>query len=435
VLVLTGAFFYDRYSTWIDRQFVQIERQREALSQLENLEAGLSDAATAARGFVLSAESVHVNDYRLAAAATRERLAAMERQERTSGSPGDLLLRQAWSYLDSLDEMVNSVERRGGRPPTRETVSSVGVVSKAAVDSLITLRRTEFADALVARRDVLKGRLQRGRFLNWIAAGAAATFLIGFWTLLRRAFKQRQRAAAALATLNASLEETVRRRTEELTDLSQHLLSVRDEERAALAREIHDEIGSEIMVVRMECDRLQKMRTVDDPAAEASWSRIKHALGELTVAHRRIINALHPTVLDHLGLEAAIGALLKESLEPAGLQYELFVDGCVDDLQPAVGIAAYRVVQEAISNVLKHAHAKYATVELVRDSTALTVQVTDDGVGCASRSMEKGRLGVVGMRERAHQLGGSFNIEPGPNAIGTRVTARFAILDRKRPAK
>jgi signal transduction histidine kinase len=248
-----------------------------------------------------------------------------------------------------------------------------------------------------------------------------------FGALLRYYFYENQSASRALSAVNETLEQAVRSRTAELSDLSQHLLTIRDEERAALARDIHDQIGSELAALRMDCARLERADTGHNPLAKSTWPRIRAALDELTQAHRRIIKSLHPTVLDHLGLEAAIRELLKERLRGERLEHHLSVEGSMQDLPADVAIAAYRVVQESLSNVLKHAKATQVSIVVRRHASMLTVDVSEDGVGVEAGAADKGRLGLVGMRERAHKLGGSFHIGQGPAGTGTRVTARFRV--------
>jgi signal transduction histidine kinase len=103
----------------------------------------------------------------------------------------------------------------------------------------------------------------------------------------------------------------------------------------------------------------------------------------------------------------------------------LTLDGDQSALPGGVPIAVYRLVQEAVNNAVKHAHATCLDVTLARSATTLTVTITDDGIGMESHAMTKGRLGLIGMRERAYRLGGSFDIGPGPAGRGTRVAAEF----------
>ena len=268
--------------------------------------------------------------------------------------------------------------------------------------------------------------LQLAQTSNWHAAIASLVVLLVASGLMLRYLRERDQVADEPQALNASLEGTVRQRTAELSELSQHLLTVRDEERASLARDIHDEIGSELSALILELANLRTAVTAGEPVAEAIWSRIKGALQEMTAAHRRIINALHPAILEHLGLEAAVRTVVDEVAHRHDLACGLTVDGDLSALPRGVPIAAYRLVQEALNNAVKHAHATCVDVSLARSATAFTVTVTDDGIGMENHAMTKGRLGLIGMRERAYRLGGSFDIGSGPAGRGTRIVAEFS---------
>ena len=221
-------------------------------------------------------------------------------------------------------------------------------------------------------------------------------------------------------------EALVSQRSEELSRLSQHLLSVREEERAAIARDIHDDIGGALTAIRIDLAALRDSLGRGKVVPKEMWARIERTLGEVTIAHRRIINALHPSMLDSLGLEAALTALLDECGQRHPLQIDLHVDGDTARLPSDVAIAAYRLVQESMNNVVLHAGATRVDVRVDRSPTMLSVSITDDGVGFDPSVGARGRLGLVGMRERALKLGGSFEIGP-QEQKGTRVRATFPL--------
>ena len=221
-------------------------------------------------------------------------------------------------------------------------------------------------------------------------------------------------------------EAIISRRTEELSRLSQHLLSVREEERAAIAGDIHDDIGSALSAIRIDVALLHDNVRAGKIVPADTWARLERTVTEMTIAHRRIINALHPTMLDHLGLEPAIAGMVEECRQRHSITVQLRVQGLTTGLPPEVAIAAYRVVQEAINNVVQHANATRIEVAVERSATLLAVTITDDGVGFEPRTATQGRLGLVGMRERALKLGGVFEI--GANeGKGTRVRAAFPL--------
>ena len=221
-------------------------------------------------------------------------------------------------------------------------------------------------------------------------------------------------------------EALVSRRTEELSQLSQHLLSVRDEERATIARDIHDDIGGALTAIRIDIGSLRDTVANARSVPTDVWARIERTLGQVMIAHRRIINALHPSVLDTLGLEAALEAMLNECRQRHAPKFTLHVEGETARLPSDVSIAAYRLVQEAINNVVLHARATEVEVSVERRATAVSVTVTDNGIGYDPATATRGRLGLVGMRERALKLGGTFEIAS-HTPRGTRVCALFPL--------
>ncbi len=426
LLVAVAASLNDRYGASIQDSFIATGQQRETLTDLLDLDNALDEATSGARAFLLSGNRDHLIPYTAAAAASRSLLDKMSDGPGVAGST-DAIVAQARAYLGSLESIVASIEAGQRQAALAEAGPDLGRAANAALQAGINTQREQLTRSVLERRTSILRELQEARRFNLLAAFSVASVLLAFGALLRHYIKRNADASRALAAANASLGDTIRRRTAELTELSQHLLSVREEERAELARDIHDQIGSELAALRMDCARLESAGTGHNPLAQSTWPRIKVALNDLTLAHRRIINSLHPTVLDHLGLEAAIRGLLRERLTNAPVAFQLTVQGGMDGLPPPVAIAAYRVVQEAISNVLKHANGKHIAIMLRRRASMLTVHVIDDGVGIGAERSDKGRLGLVGMRERAHKLGGSFHVGAGPGNVGTRVTARFRV--------
>lgn len=427
VLVIIAASLNDRYGAAIQDNFIATGHQREALGALVDLDDELADATSSARAFLLSGDRDQLIPYAAAASASRSLLRGIETEQGKVDASAAGFVQQARSYLDALDTMVTKMDAGERNAALAAAGPDLGHAAKAALQSEIHAQRAQMNQSVLERRAAIMHQLSDARRFNLLAAVTLALVLVVFGVLLRYYFYETQYASRALAAINATLEHTIRQRTAELTELSQHLLTVREEERAALARDIHDQIGSELAALRMDCARLESAGTGHNPLAKSTWPRVRKALDELTQAHRRIINSLHPTVLDHLGLEAAIRELLAERLSTEPLEHHLSVEGSMQHLPPEVAIAAYRVVQEALSNVLKHAKAKRVGIVLRRHPSMLTVDITDDGIGITPGAADKGRMGLVGMRERARKLGGSFHVGSGPARVGTRMTARFRV--------
>ncbi len=207
----------------------------------------------------------------------------------------------------------------------------------------------------------------------------------------------------------------------ELHDTANKLIGAQEEERRTIARELHDEVGQVLTAIKVELTVAQRSITAG-ASAEALAEAHTITDGALQTV-RNLAQLLHPAALDDLGLPAAIDASLRGLARRHDLRAELHQVGMAERLPRDVELAAYRIVQEAITNVVKHAHARECHVHLTHLPDRLLVEVEDDGIGfrgdTESVSTERG-LGLVSVRERASRLGGTFNILSAPGE-GTRL--------------
>lgn len=228
-------------------------------------------------------------------------------------------------------------------------------------------------------------------------------------------------APAATAIENAKLFEQVNASREELQTLSRRLVEVQEAERGHVARELHDETGQALSSMLLSLSLLEQEAT--NPEAVISRAIELEALADdmLENLHRLAMN-LRPAALDHLGLMAALEQYISSferqhdittQVETVGLQGER--------LPPDMETALYRIVQESLTNVARHAHATHVDVVTEKHDDRVMVIVEDDGIGFdPEAAMRSSRLGLLGMRERAEMLGGSLTIESTPGT-GTTV--------------
>ena len=235
---------------------------------------------------------------------------------------------------------------------------------------------------------------------------------------------------AALASLYAGrLESHLRRQrardvqnTEDLQRLSAKLITVQEEERRTIARELHDEVGQVLTAIKVELAVAQTaVETSGGPARVLEDARIITEGALQTV--RDLSHLLHPAMLDDLGLPAALDWYLRGVSKRYDIRATLQHQGTDDRLAVETEVAAFRIVQEALTNVVKHARATSCHVALHRHGDTLDLTIEDDGIGidlpCVD-SKERRGLGLVGIRERVAQLRGSFRIERGA-AGGTKI--------------
>jgi signal transduction histidine kinase len=284
------------------------------------------------------------------------------------------------------------------------------------------------------RREVLRDLL--------VAVGVAllttivtVAVLIGLNKLLQRYVRDRERAAQALREANQHLNQLVEQRTAELTELSQHLIRVSEEEKAKLARELHDTLGSNLTAINMDVNWIQRRLPEATREVKERLQRVLQMLTDTVELKHQVIEGLRPSHLDNLGLAFAIRAHCREFTRRTGIGCEIDVQEDFDDLDPDASIALYRIAQEALTNIAKHAQATRVRMQLTRETDGVRLVIADDGVGVAEESLSKPKShGVVGMRERMRQIGGRFLISRPPSGRGTVVEAFIPAARKAAPS-
>lgn len=267
---------------------------------------------------------------------------------------------------------------------------------------------------------------------------------------------ERKRTEDALRHAKAELEHRVQDRTGELRsalaqvrELAAHSNSVREEERTRIAREIHDELGSLLVALKMDVNwmdrRLYEQRLRDPHEAELMRERLRckcqsmSRLIESAVDNvGRIITDLRPSILDHQGLWAALEWQAQEFVQSAELvlDWHMQVDGA-PELHDTDAMAVFRIFQEMLSNVGRHARARALFIDIQADDTHLCLRVRDDGVGAPMQAFEADdAYGVMGMRERARHLGGELHIHSSPGSgscFALKLPLKFATAQEGAP--
>jgi PAS domain S-box-containing protein len=235
---------------------------------------------------------------------------------------------------------------------------------------------------------------------------------------------------AAVAVQNAWLFEQVRAGRERLQFLSRRLVEIQESERRYIARELHDHAGQTLTSLMLGLGTIEreagKPEFVRTRAAELK-NMTDHVLEDL---HRLAVN-LRPASLDHLGLTSALEQFIKAFAQDTHLPIRLKTVGLSDDdrLPAEIETTLYRIVQEALTNVIRHAHASRVDVVLERRDGSLLVIVEDDGIGFdADLARESGHLGLLGMEERTEMLGGTLTVESQPGR-GTTLFVEVPYAD------
>jgi signal transduction histidine kinase len=215
--------------------------------------------------------------------------------------------------------------------------------------------------------------------------------------------------------------EDVATRSRELSSLSAFLQTHSEREKQRLARELHDQLGGILTPAKMDLAWLLA-RLGDDPQFRERMWRLSGMIDQGIDLKRRIIENLRPSLLDHLGLAAAVRWYVDETCVAAGIACQVRI-GKLERLAPDLEIALFRVVQESLNNVIRHAQAKNVELVIERNPAGLRVAVYDDGVGLAD--VERARAnshGLAGMAQRMRAIDGTLSIDS-KKGEGTRVEA------------
>jgi signal transduction histidine kinase len=220
--------------------------------------------------------------------------------------------------------------------------------------------------------------------------------------------------------LEGRVEAEVARRTQELGSLSAFLQTNSEREKAALARELHDELGGILTPAKMDLAWLQS-RLGGDPDYAARMARLGALIDQGIDLKRRIIENLRPSLLDHLGLESALQWYVDEACRKAKIEPHLHISKTLERLAPDLEIALYRLVQEAVTNAVRHSQAQHLDLTIERTPKGVHMTVQDDGVGIGNlEAAKKLSHGLAGMSHRARSINGTFGVHS-LSGQGTRV--------------
>jgi PAS domain S-box-containing protein len=229
-------------------------------------------------------------------------------------------------------------------------------------------------------------------------------------------------------------EEALRASREEIRELALAASSAREQEKSRIARELHDELGQALTALKIDVGWLRE-RLADSAGGVPEKLAAMQALLDSTVAAARRISAdLRPLMLDDLGLVAASEWLVQNFTKRTGVPCELDVGEGELDLPDPYSTAVFRVLQESLTNVARHAQATEVSVSIVRDDHGITLAIEDNGAGFApAESRKPNSFGLLGLRERAQLLGGEITIDSAPGK-GTRVRLRIPLEPGAVPA-
>jgi signal transduction histidine kinase len=380
----------------------------------------LTDAGLYARSFILSGAQVEAESYREAVSKLRAGkqktfdLVSKVDPARTLSVEG--IERLMAEHIAANDGWVALMER-GDREAAMAAAASSG--SRARREQL----RDAFSELLQSAAQVQ----QTARFSLYQAMDMSrvAIHLLALAAILGMAMFRRQLKLGDIerAQERLLLADRVRERTAEITEMANHLVNAREDERAMVARELHDELGGLFTAVKLDFARLRRLPDMPAQANERMLA-IQSRLNEGIALKRRIIEHLRPSALDQLGLLPALEILCSDMAEVVGVPVTTDLDPIAVDKNAELTL--YRVAQEALTNIGKYAHCSRVQLSLKQVGPWIQLTVRDDGRGFSPGGVGHGHHGLFGMRVRLESHGGRMLVDSAPGR-GTTLSAEVPV--------
>lgn len=228
------------------------------------------------------------------------------------------------------------------------------------------------------------------------------------------------------------INQSLKRSHEELTELTMHLEDVREDERKKIALDLHDDLGQKLTALLMDLSWLNKNLNKDLPSLSAKIEAMKNLLDDTINTVRKISVGLRPSTLDNLGLAAALRWHFSEFENNTSIRIVSNIIPDELDLDPKLSILIFRVIQEALTNVVRHSKATKVVIRLEQLNERIHIEINDNGIGITKKDIEKPRsFGLLGMKERIASWGGEFVIS-GEEGKGTQLVIDLPVNNHKK---
>jgi signal transduction histidine kinase len=410
----------------------RLQRSAAREHAIDALQNSLARAVGAQRGFLLTQDKRYLESYNSIVAEVEPRLEQLrstyDRSEPRTVEVRDLHV-LVGKRLADLSMSLAIQQSQGPAAAVALVKTSVGADTGVAIGDVMDQLRDRESVEHAAAAEHWSGSLALSRWItisgtifNMLLVGVASRLV---WMDMRR----RAALTTELRDQKMQLERQVEDRTRELVELSTHLQNVAEREKASLARELHDELGGLLVGARMDISWAELHLTSNDPDLKLRLNRVQQNLAAGVDLKRRIIEELRPTLLDNVGLFAALRWQMKETCGSAGLKcIESYPDE-EPQFKSEASIALFRIAQEAFSNILKHAGARTVDISLDMDDETLLMRIADDGVGIqAGQFTAIASHGLASMRHRIRALGGRLDVRS-PGSGGTMLLVQIPIAN------
>jgi signal transduction histidine kinase len=429
ILVVVSVLAASRRAQEIYTQLDQLNaHHREVDTKLRRLRSDVHLSGIFVRDYLLDTARERAPEYRDQLAALRRTnmsaIADLRALTRRRGESDERIVRLEaqmedywqtfdplfdWTLIEKLSQSARFLRREV--LPRREAVLTF-------TNEIEQLNNANLADqrAAVTRRQAsLRSDLYKLLWQSLLLGGVVAlTAVIRLRMLEGRSEKERSIAQEA---------------ERQMRDLSQQLVAAQEEERKKLSRELHDHVGQVLTALRMELWRVDRLRAPDDTRLGATVSECRHLVDDMVHTVRDLALGLRPSMLDDLGLQPALEWHVRDMARRYAMPVKLDVQGELDDLPDQYRTCVYRVVQEALTNCVRHAKAACVSVRVMGGVDTLKVTIEDDGKGFDPGQRHAG-LGLRGIEERVRELGGTMDVRSNAG-VGTSLGIELPLVIRK----
>jgi signal transduction histidine kinase len=405
--------------------------EMRASAKLAELLGYVADAETGQRGFLLTKRENYLDSYR----AVQPKILALTGELRDYFSrsadpqaPRDFAeLVQLIGQKNSEMELTINLVRQGKAETAGEiTGSNIGKEKMDQIRGLAATLQQRERERTAAMIGSWEFNRNLSRFAVALVVALNIVLLVVLFGWLKRDWAHEQKKQARkqqdLLDEQARLDRLVAERSAQLEMLATHIQQVSENEKSALARELHDELGAILTASKMDVAWVRQHLTPDQSALAEKLARAMKNLDQGVQAKRRIIENLRPTSLTSFGLVVALGEYADQVQEQNGWHMNLELPEDDFTLPEDASIALFRITQEALTNAAKYAKAQHIRISLACDGHTAELEIEDDGVGFVRGEGRPKSHGLAGMRQRMMGLNGSLEIDSEPGR-GTRVRA------------
>lgn len=421
--VVSSLYLSELTVRWAVDDTQGIERVRARLVAAANVKILMLDVETGQRGYLLTGNPAYLRPFDAAVGNLEKALAELRRLSPTAELAAriDRISDLATDFI-SVSRATTALQAADHRRDALEVVLSgrgKTIMDEMRAEFVEIERASEAEIADLAERQAITVALSQAAIilLGVLVIGLLATVARLF---VKQAVREKVQSESALGEAKR-MQDLVAARTLELSDMSSHLQTVVEREKAELARNLHDEMGGLITAAKMDLAWLNGALKSMDPEVLAKLEDVNTSLTEAMDMKRRVVESLRPALLDHFGLPAALQSFFEETCRKANLECATTIPEEMAALPQDLAIALFRVGQESLTNIVRHARAKRVELKVEAVGDEVHLVISDDGIGfdTAGRRFRHSH-GISGMRHRVEGLGGQFTLESTPQQ-GTRI--------------